>query len=159
MCPETTRSLHLPRRSGVAATVRPRRAVGALLVRCWSSVARLLRATAVRRPAAVGGTTAAGQLAVGLGRRETAALRALLELHLGGRLDRREEPADRAAGAADLVHLLRDRGAAVGQLAVAVLVDRAEGLVDLDELAVRQPADDTGLDAVLEHLAVVLLQA
>ena len=41
---------------------------------------------------------------------------------------------------------------------MAVLVDRAQRLVDLDELTVGQPTDDAGLDAVLEHLAVVLLQ-
>ena len=42
---------------------------------------------------------------------------------------------------------------------MAVVVDRAERLVDLDEPAVRQPPDDAGLHAVREHLAVVLLQA
>ena len=41
---------------------------------------------------------------------------------------------------------------------MAVLVDRAERLVHLDELAVGQPLDDAGLDAVREDLPVVLLQ-
>ena len=76
-----------------------------------------------------------------------------------GLLDGGEEPADRAAGATDLVHPLGHGSTAVGQRTVAVLVDRTERLVHLDELAVRQPADDTGLDAVLQHLAVVLLQS
>jgi hypothetical protein len=39
-------------------------------------------------------------------------------------------------------------------IGVAVRVDPAERLVHLDELAVRQPLDDAGLDAVLEHRAV-----
>ena len=42
---------------------------------------------------------------------------------------------------------------------MAVVVHRAERLVDLDELAVRQALDDAGLDAVLQHLAVAALQA
>ena len=74
------------------------------------------------------------QLAVALAGGETAALVELLELDLRGLLDRREEPADGPAGAADVVHLLGHRRAAVGERAVAVRVDRAEGLVHLDEL-------------------------
>ena len=39
---------------------------------------------------------------------------------------------------------------------MAVLVDRAERLVQLDVGAVRQPLDDAGLDAVLEYGAVAM---
>ncbi len=39
-----------------------------------------------------------------------------------------------------------------------VRVHRTQRLVHLDELAVRETPDDAGLDAVLEHLAVVLLE-
>ena len=121
------------------------------------SVARVLRATTLGGTTSFGGTTR-HQL-VGLGRGQAATLLLRTELDLGRLLDRCEEALDRAAGAADLVHLLRHRGTGVGELAVAVLVDRAQGLVDLDELTAREPADDTGLDAVLEDLAVVALQA
>ena len=69
------------------------------------------------------------------------------------------KPLGLPARVGDPVHPLRHRRAGVLQLAVAVLVDRAERLVHLDELTVRQPLDDAGLDAVLEHLAVVPLQA
>ena len=67
---------------------------------------------------------------------------------------------DRRTRRAQLVHPLRHRGALVLQRnRVAVVVHAAERLVDLDELAVRQPPDDAGLDAVLEHRAVRPLQA
>ena len=39
---------------------------------------------------------------------------------------------------------------------MAVCVDRPQRLVDLDELTAGQPPDDTGLDAVLEHLGYFL---
>src|SRR4051794_11920986 len=121
---------------------------------CSTSVPRLLGAAAVGGPATLARAAAAGQLAVGLGGREPPAFRALLGLDHGRGLDGGEEALDRPPGAADLVHPLGHRGAGVAQLAVAVPVDRAEGLVHLDELAVRQPADDPGLAAVLQHLAV-----
>ena len=74
------------------------------------------------------------------------------------RLDQRT--GDRRTRRAQLVHPLGHRGALVLQRdGVAVVVDAAERLVDLDELAVRQPPDDAGLDAVLEHRAVRPLQA
>src|SRR4030095_7070036 len=51
----------------------------------------------------------------------------------------------------ELVHLLGHGPTGVRQSS------GAERLVDLDEPAVGQPADDAGLDTVREHLAVVLL--
>src|SRR4051812_49417147 len=119
----------------------------------WTSVARLLRT------AAIGRTSGRRQLPVALCRAEAAPLGALLQLDLRGLLDRLEEAADRPACPTDVVHPLRHRSAAIGQRAVAVAVDRAQGLVHLDELAGGQPTDDAGLDAVLQDLAVVLLQA
>src|SRR5688500_740759 len=116
------------------------------------SVGRCLRSTTVGGTSTLGGTTAlgraptlgrsagAGQLApLGLGGDEAAALVRGLGLHGGRLLDRGEEALDRPAGAADLVHLLGHRRAAVGELAVAVLVHRAERLVHLDELTAGQP--------------------
>src|SRR3712207_3108189 len=126
--------------------------------RAVRSVAGVLRATAVGRATAVHGTAGAGELPRRLAGRQPAALGLLLELHRGRLLDRAEEPADGPAGSADLVHPLGHRSPAVGQLGVTVLVHRAEGLVHLDELAAGQATDDTGLDPVLQHLAVVLLE-
>src|SRR5215207_9511582 len=80
-------------------------------------------------------------------------------LDLRWTLHREEESAHGPPGGAELVHLLRDRGARVVEVDVAVLVRLAEWLVHLDERPGRQPLDDAGLDAVREHLAVVHLQA
>src|SRR5688572_27814365 len=134
----------------------PVESTGALLVVLGAprSVARLLRAATVGGTAGVGRTTGRRELAVGLPGGQAAAFPPLFELHPRRLLDRREEPADGPTGAADVVHPLGHRRTAVGQLTVAVLVHRAQGLVDLDELAARQPADHAGLDAVLEDLTV-----
>src|SRR3954447_22951884 len=118
----------------------------------WTSVARFLRT------AAIGRTSGWRQLPVALRRAEAPSLGALLQLDLRGLLDRLEGAADRPACPADVVHPLRHRSAAVGQRAVAVAVDRPQGLGHLDELTRGQPSDDARLDAVLEHLAVVLLE-
>ena len=61
---------------------------------------------------------------------------------------------------AKLVHLLRHTGTGVLQRhRVAVLVHRAERLVDLHERAVRQTLNHTGLDTVLQDFTVGALQA
>src|SRR3981189_2795742 len=77
-------------------------------------------------------------------------------LQCDGLLDRvRRNPRARygVATRAKLVHLLRHRRALVLQRdRVTVFVDRAQRLVDLDELTVRQPLDDARFDTVFQHL-------
>src|SRR5262249_12864430 len=69
--------------------------------------------------------------------------------------DRVEEPAHVGEPpAAQPVHALGHGGGRVRERPVAVLVDRTQRLVHLDELAGGQPLDDPRLDAVLEHLTV-----
>src|SRR5688500_1430189 len=131
------------RHRGPAASCPELRSVAGLL-----GAATIGGAAAVGRPATLGGTPGGRELAA-LARGQAAAFCPLLELDLRRLLDRGEEPADGPAGAADLVHPLGHRSAAVGQRAVPVLVDRTQRLVHLDELAVGETPDDAGLDAVL----------
>src|SRR3954464_1586366 len=105
-----------------------------------TSIARGMRTTTVGRWGPLRGAPGTGELPVGPVRLEATGLDLGLPLHLRGLLHRLEEALDRPACAADLVHLLGHRGAAVGQHAVTVLVHRAQRLVDLDELTVGQPA-------------------
>jgi len=77
----------------------------------------------------------------------------------GGRLfDGREEATHPATSPAQAVHLFRNRCAAVLQQPMAVLVDRPQRLMHLNEFTAGQPTDYAGLDAVLQHLTVMTLQ-
>src|SRR5690606_23373919 len=83
----------------------------------------------------------------------------LPRLGLLRRVRREQRAGHRCAAQAELVHPLGHRGALVLERdGVPVLVDAAQRLVALDELTVRQPLDDAGLDAVLEDRAVGALQ-
>ena len=75
-------------------------------------------------------------------------------------LGRSQDAGNGDAGGSELVHPLGHRSALVGQRnRVAVVVDRAERLVHLDEFAAGQPLEHTGLDAVFEDGAVGVLQS
>ncbi|COW33843.1 Uncharacterised protein [Mycobacterium tuberculosis] len=66
----------------------------------------------------------------------------------------------RRSGRAQLVHSLGQRRSLIlKRYRVAMLVDRAEGLMQLDVGAMGQPLDDAGLDAVLEHRPIAALQS
>src|SRR3954467_9237011 len=79
---------------------------------------------------------------------------------LRDRIRAQEAAAARCPCGAELVHLLRESGALVFQRnRVAVVVDRAERLVQLDVGTVRQALEDARLDAVLENRTVAALQA
>src|SRR6202011_2525865 len=81
-------------------------------------------------------------------------------LLLGGRVGEQQRALARSTAVAELVHPLWHRGALVLQWdRVAVFVDRSERLVQFDVRPLRQPLDDAGLDAVLEHRTVAALQA
>ena len=119
---------------------------------------------AVGRSSPFAGATAADPGLVLPQHRELVVLRLVLgrgdRLALLHRVVREQAARTWLAGVAELVHLVRHRRALVVERdRVAVLVDRAERLVHLDVLAVRQALDDAGLDAVLEHRTVRTLQA
>src|SRR5580693_3836254 len=70
-----------------------------------------------------------------------------------------EAAATRRSSRTQLVHSLGYRRALVFQrYRVAVAVDRAKRLVQLNVGTLGQPLDDAGLDAMLEHLPVAALQ-
>ena len=77
---------------------------------------------------------------------------------LSHRIGSQEATATRLTTGTEFVHPLRQRSALVLQRnRVAVVIDRSEGLVQLDIGTVREPLEDAGLDAVGEHVAVTAL--